>query len=119
MSGGPKPTASTTAGVVLVDLGQYSELTADLADDFRRAVEAFTADTARVVVDLSPLRFLDSAGFGALVSLKRRCASRGGDLCIAGPSRDVQTIFELTRAHRLFEIYPSVDEAVTSFGEVS
>jgi anti-anti-sigma factor len=58
-----------------------------------------------VVVDLSQVRYLDSAFLSALVRLRRRLPDCPISLIVEAPS--VRRIFELTEMHRLFEILPN------------
>jgi len=57
---------------------------------------------APVVIDLSDVRYLDSAFLSALVRLRRRLPNCPIALVVQAPS--VRRIFELTEMHRLFEI---------------
>jgi anti-anti-sigma factor len=54
------------------------------------------------VIDLSAVRYLDSAFLSALVRLRRRLPDCSITIVAATPS--VRRIFELTEMHRLFEI---------------
>ena len=54
------------------------------------------------VVDLSNVRYLDSAFLSALIRLRRRLPDVSITLVIATPS--VRRVLELTEMHRLFEI---------------
>lgn len=69
----------------------------------------------RLVVDLGEVRFIDSSGLGALLSGFKNAGLRQGSLTLVGLQPRVQSMFELTRLHRVFEIYPSVKDAL---GEV-
>ena len=68
-----------------------------------------------LVVDLQGVRFVDSSGLGALVSGFKNASSRNGNLKLAGLQLQVKSMFELTRLHRVFEIFNDVDEALGSF----
>ena len=71
---------------------------------------------ALVVLDLSGLRDLDGAGIGGLVRWQRRLQERGAQLRLAAPGREVTTMFQLLRLHRLFEVYDEADAALTDEG---
>ncbi|MBI3736649.1 STAS domain-containing protein, partial [Candidatus Sumerlaeota bacterium] len=58
---------------------------------------------------------LDSSGLGAILSCLRKLNSVGGDLKLCAMSKPVHTLFELVRMHKIFEIFPTRDEAVRSF----
>lgn len=66
----------------------------------------------RLIVDLSDVRFIDSSGLGALLSGFKNAGLRQGSLTLAGLQPRVQSMFELTRLHRVFEIYPSPKDAL-------
>lgn len=66
----------------------------------------------RLVVDLGQVRFIDSSGLGALLSGFKNAGLRQGSLTLVGLQPRVQSMFELTRLHRVFEIYPSVKDAL-------
>jgi anti-anti-sigma factor len=55
-----------------------------------------------ILIDLSDVRYLDSAFLSALVRLRRRLPDCAMTLVVESPS--VRRIFELTEMHRLFEI---------------
>ena len=68
-----------------------------------------------LVIDLHAVRFVDSSGLGALVSGFKNASSRNGSLKLSGLQLQVKSMFELTRLHRVFEIFADVDEALASF----
>lgn len=68
-----------------------------------------------VVVDLKEVRFIDSSGLGALVSGFKNASSRQASLKLSSLQNQVKSMFELTRLHRVFDIYPTVDEAIEAF----
>ncbi|HXU77570.1 MAG TPA: STAS domain-containing protein [Methylomirabilota bacterium] len=59
---------------------------------------------ARIDVDLTQTRFLDSSGIGGLISLHKTMCERKGKVRLINPAQTVQQVLELTRMHRLFEI---------------
>ncbi|MFH1116726.1 MAG: STAS domain-containing protein [Pseudomonadota bacterium] len=70
---------------------------------------------AKLVIDLEKTRFIDSSGCGALVASLRALIKSSGDMKIANPSPQAKTLFQLTRLHRVFEIFDDLDGAVKSF----
>jgi anti-sigma B factor antagonist len=83
---------------------------AELKDSLQQLLE--NGQTS-LVVDLSSVRFIDSSGLGALLSGYKNASLRQGSLVLAGLQPRVQSMFELTRLHRVFEIYATVDEALS------
>ena len=79
-----------------LDLGTAEELVARVGE-FRRT----GAD--RVVIDLTGVRFLDSAGLRALLALRNDAKRNGHRLALAPGPRQVQRVFELTATRTLFD----------------
>jgi anti-anti-sigma factor len=86
------------------------------AREFLRAVEPILhSDRPQVVLDLSNVRHLDSAGVDMLLHCMSEAMKRDGDVKLAAPSPEAMVILELTRTGRLFEIYDSATDAARSF----
>ena len=75
----------------------------------------FEGGAVNLLVDLNEIRFIDSSGLGVLVSGFKNASTRHGSLKLCSLQTQVKSMFELTRLHRVFEIYPSVEEAQESF----
>jgi len=67
------------------------------------------------VLDLSKIEFIDSTGLGALVSCLRQAHSTGGEIKLVGLTKSARALFELVRMHRVFEVFNSSAEAITSY----
>ena len=78
-------------------------------------LKLFEEGKNNLVIDLRGVRFVDSSGLGAMVSGFKNASSRNGNLKLSGLQLQVKSMFELTRLHRVFEIFPDVDEALASF----
>ena len=78
-------------------------------------LKLFEEGKRNLVIDLQAVRFVDSSGLGALVSGFKNASSRNGNLKLAGLQLQVKSMFELTRLHRVFEIYTDSGEALASF----
>jgi anti-sigma B factor antagonist len=75
----------------------------------------FEEGKTNLVVDLGMVRFVDSSGLGSLVSGFKNASSRNGNLKLCSLQPQVKSMFELTRLHRVFEIFTTIDEALASF----
>ena len=70
----------------------------------------------QVVVDLSQVGFMSSAGIRVLLDLLRKNRKMGGDLCLAATQPGVQRTLELAGMERVLQVYPTLGEAVLKFG---
>ncbi len=94
-----------------VDLHSASRLTDRLS-------ALLDAGERSVVVDLSPLAFLDSTGLGALVAARNRAQQTGATLRLVCTSDWLLKLFRITGLDAVFEIFPTVSQALAA-GEVS
>ena len=78
-------------------------------------LKLFDEGKNNILIDLKDVRFVDSSGLGSLVSGFKNASARNGNLKLCGLQPQVKSMFELTRLHRVFEIFPAVDEALASF----
>lgn len=91
-------------------------LDADSVAAFKKTtLDLVNSGATRFVVDCTKLTFVDSMGLGAMISLLRRARSRNGDVKVSGLTDDVKTIFEITRLHRLFDVFPDAATASRQF----
>lgn len=87
------------------------------APQFSEALEAVTGSGRyKIVLDMTDLEYMSSAGFRALLSSQRDCKryNRGEVVLAAVPER-VQEALELAGFTELFKTFPEVVEAVGNF----
>lgn len=75
------------------------------------SIEVTGDDWRHVVVDLTGVDFVDSAGMGALIGLRRRCRLNDGDCVLAAPSAAVLRVLQSADLERIFRIYATTAEA--------
>jgi anti-sigma B factor antagonist len=100
-----------------VSIGEVDSrmLDASTVSAFRDAVKPLLTEKAQVVLDLSKVEFIDSSGLGALVACLRQAHAIGGDIKLFGLGKSARALFELVRMHRVFEVFNSADEAISSY----
>ncbi|MBD1400989.1 STAS domain-containing protein [Pelovirga terrestris] len=79
-----------------------------------RMLQLFDEGKYQLVIDLTAVRFIDSSGLGALVSGFKNASARDGSLKLCCLQPQVRSMFELTRLHRVFEIFSTLQEALDS-----
>ncbi|MCC6188134.1 MAG: STAS domain-containing protein [Anaerolineales bacterium] len=79
--------------------------------------ELCNAGRARVVVDLSEVDYMASAGLKALLTGLRRARLLNGDVRLAALHERVRDVFEMSGFDQVFRTFPTPDEAVQSFAE--
>jgi anti-sigma B factor antagonist len=93
-----------------VDISNAKEVEAEIA-------AAVSNDAWALVVDLSRVRYLDSAGVRLLVGLARRLRTRGQELRIAIPEgAPIKEVLVLSNLEEVAPLHATVEEAVSEIG---
>lgn len=103
-------------GAVMVVLVREERLDAHNSEDLKAEINRlFETGTKELLVDLKEVRFIDSSGLGVLVSGFKNAATHQGSIKLCSLQTQVKSMFELTRLHRVFDIYQTMDEALESY----
>jgi anti-anti-sigma factor len=73
------------------------------------------SDSPQLVLDLSAVKYLGSAGIEFLLECLSVVVRRDGDMKLAALSPESAALLALTRVERFFEIFHTVEDAVQSF----
>jgi anti-anti-sigma factor len=107
---------STIDGIVVVRVNE-PRLTYPILSDFSTEIAGhITRGDQRIVVDLSPVGYVDSATIGCFMDLYRQATAAGGSLKLAGVQKRVETMLTMTGAHNFLEVHPNEAAALASFG---
>jgi anti-anti-sigma factor len=73
---------------------------------------AMLGESADVVIDLTGVEFIDSAGVGVLVALFKNSRLKGGRARFCGLTAGVRGVLEIIRLDQIFEIFDDAGKAV-------
>jgi anti-anti-sigma factor len=77
-------------------------------------------DVETLIVDLSEVQQVDSAGLSALLLAERQQAAHGGEVRLVGANDNLKSLLSLTQLDRVFATYDTLDQALDhepSFGD--
>ncbi|WP_437049687.1 STAS domain-containing protein [Streptomyces sp. enrichment culture] len=98
-------------GVAVVKLRGDIDMTVE-AEVRRALLPASDADTPRVVVDLSQVSFMDSAGINALIGAHLHASARNGWIRVVASSPMVKRLFQTLGIDEVIGDYPTLREAL-------
>jgi anti-sigma B factor antagonist len=108
-------TEQLDGGIPLVSVtGEVDLATAPVLE--RTLLDAAEDRTGQVIVDLTCCSFLDSRGLTALLATRGRLAHSKRSLGLVLSNPNVLKIFQITGFDQIFQIYPSLDAAITGNG---
>jgi anti-sigma B factor antagonist len=109
--------APQNRGVSILRVSGYVDTTT--SPDLERRLQALLRDKRyHVVVDLSRVEYISSAGWGIFISEIREIREHGGDLKLAGMLPDVREVFDLLEFENILQSYTDAELAVGSFGPI-
>ena len=87
----------------------------DEAAALSRMVGEILESGGKVILDLSGVSSIDSAGIGELAFLHTSARSQNADLKCASPSPLVRELLDLTNLNSVLDIHPSLGDALAAF----
>jgi anti-anti-sigma factor len=93
-----------------------SKINALITEEIREKINVlFENQHSKVIIDLKGVEYIDSSGFGCLLSILRESRNSFGTLKILNPEPSVRSLFETLHLHTVFEIYSDPDECIRAF----
>jgi anti-sigma B factor antagonist len=84
-----------------------------------REIESTISDVAdngveRLILDLSGIEFIDSAGLGALMILYGNMKVRGGQLRLVAPGPKIREVLKLTHTDAILPVDPTLEASLAA-----
>lgn len=101
-------------GVALITVKGF--LDAYTYEEFEKTInELFEENNYRIVVDLSELQYISSAGAGVFIGAVGTAQENNGNIVILRPTPNVREVFELLGLSQVFTFKETREEAVNAF----
>ena len=99
------------SGVVV--LGLDGSLNVEAVEQLESALQQVRLeDASKLVLDLSKLKYISSAGVGTFVACLAELKGKGGDVVFVNPSDEIREVFELLGFMKMFQVMDALKEAV-------
>lgn len=69
----------------------------------------------KVLINFSGVSYIDSSGLATLIEMLQRLKKTGGSLRFSNMDQRVKSIFEITKLHKVFEIFDTHETALRDF----
>jgi len=104
-----------TDGVTVVEIEGRIVL-GEESNSFREKVKSLlAAGKKKIVLNLSNVSYIDSAGLGTLVASHHSARTQGASLRLSNLGAKFQEILQVTKLLTVFEVYDSEAAAIHSF----
>ena len=82
---------------------------------FKEAVSAAIDEgKPAIIINMSKVAYMDSSGFGTLLSATKRLRPLNGALYLSGCNEAITRMLQITRLNTIFGVYPTEDDAVAA-----
>ena len=87
------------------------------AENFKYVLSERLKPGEKIILDLEKLVNIDNYGLDALLAMAQKALENQSLIKLAGVSTDMQIVLDITKVYRVFEIYPTIEDAVASCKE--
>ena len=84
------------------------------AENFKYVLSERMKPGEKIVLNLEKLVNIDNYGLDALLAMAQKALENDSVIKLAGVSADIKVVLDITKVYRVFEIFPTVGEAVAS-----
>lgn len=104
-----------TGSVLIAHLQMFLDRSG--AENFKYVLGERMKPGEKIVLDLEKLVHIDNYGLDALLAVAQKALENNSEIKLAGVSADMRVVLDITKVYRVFDIYPTVEEAVASCRE--
>jgi stage II sporulation protein AA (anti-sigma F factor antagonist) len=99
--------------MILEIKGEVDAYTAQVLD--KTLVDILDQGYTRIVLDVSNMRFIASAGIRTILYAYREAVQLGGEVRLTGPSDQIRRIFEIAGLFELLKITDGLQESINNW----
>tara|TARA_B100000809_G_C15140488_1_gene533002 strand:- start:7987 stop:8322 length:336 start_codon:yes stop_codon:yes gene_type:complete len=102
--------------VTTISFNGMESLDAQNATDVKDELKSLINEkSAQVVLNLKGVNFIDSSGFGAIISALKNAKRAGGNMKICNVSENAQELFRLMSLDNVFEFFVTEEKCQASY----
>ena len=103
-------------GIEILSFDNVSKLNILLAQSLKEDVAQYISKAnTKLVLNLNGIEYIDSSGFGALLSILRSTKNNDSQFKICNIAPEVMELVKLLQLHNVFDIQDSVDACLSTF----
>jgi len=93
-----------------------NKINALISEEIREKITRVTENSnARIIVDLKGIEYIDSSGFGCLLSVMKAARNNYGIMKFANPEPRVLDLIKTLHLHTVFQVFDDLESCISSF----
>ena len=73
--------------------------------EFKQMLKSYITEKVKLIFNLGALKFIDSSGLGAFLSILRDLHKVHGDMTMYNPGKAVKILFDLVRLNKVIQVF--------------
>lgn len=103
-------------GIEILTFDNVSKLNILIAQTLKEEVAQYlTKANTKLILNLEGIEYVDSSGFGALLSILRNAKNNDSQFKICNVSSDVMELVKLLQLHNVFDICNDINKCIETF----
>ncbi len=101
--------------IVVAKITDDTKLNVLNAEEVKNALTLLLRDYDRMILNLEGILFIDSTGFGSLISIFKRARENDKTFKICSVSTEAFELMKITKLDNVFEIHDSLEQCLDAF----
>lgn len=101
--------------VLVVSFSQENKLNVTVSQKIKLEITKLVTPHTKLVMNLEGINYIDSTGFGMMLSILRTCKNNNSQLKFCNIAPEVMELIKLLQLQTVFDIRGSVNECIDSF----
>lgn len=101
--------------VTVISFSNDNKLNVTVTQKIKAEIVKTIVPNSKIVLDLRGISYIDSTGFGMLLSILRHCKNNNSALKLCNISPEVMELIKLLQLQSIFDIRVDVNECVKNF----
>lgn len=101
--------------VTVISFSNDNKLNVTVTQKIKAEIVKAIVPNSKIVLDLRGISYIDSTGFGMLLSILRHCKNNNSALKLCNISPEVMELIKLLQLQSIFDIRVDVNECVKNF----
>lgn len=101
--------------IMIAAFDNYDRFNAVIFQEVKDTLNALVKPGSKLILNLDGVKFIDSSGFGAMLSVFKTARKSHSIFRICNINPEVMELVKLMQLHNVFDIYNSLAECLESF----
>jgi len=104
---------SQKENVAIVSFDNDTKINASISPNLKSSIiDLFQSKPQKLIFDLTHVKFIDSAGFGALISILKIAQKENASFVLCCLSPEVADLMEIMQLDKVFDIFQNLEQAL-------